>query len=30
MQIEKIIKNEMNDYCDIDVRNIRDFVFPNN
>ena len=30
LQIQKIIKNEMNDYCDIDVRNITDFVFPNN
>tara|TARA_B100001964_G_C14235812_1_gene602403 strand:- start:2013 stop:2792 length:780 start_codon:yes stop_codon:yes gene_type:complete len=29
-QIEKIIKNEMKDYCDIDIRNITDFVFPNN
>jgi len=30
LHIDKIIKNEMFDYCDIDVRNVTDFVLPNN
>ena len=30
LHIGEIIKNEMFDYCDIDVRNVTDFVFPNN
>ena len=30
LQIEKLIKNEMNDYCDINVQDISDFVLPSN
>ena len=30
LHIEKLIKNEMNDYCDINVQDISDFVLPSN
>ena len=30
LQIERLIKNEMNDYCDINVQDISDFVLPSN